>query len=132
MHVMCMLDKFESTSVHGMCFIVSCLGYFYLYLLCICRPDWLQRINAYRVEASWKLGQWTELETYLKSVNTMFGLIRVHHFMFPQFLGVWWEQKLGCELRTVVTCSKTEGHIQCCYIIDCLTFQLQIVGFQHV
>ena len=39
---------------------------FYLYPS---RPDWLSKINLHRVEASWKLGQWNELEKYLKAVH---------------------------------------------------------------
>jgi len=29
------------------------------------RPSWRAPLNAYRVEAAWKLGQWDKLETYL-------------------------------------------------------------------
>ncbi|XP_022800792.1 serine/threonine-protein kinase ATR-like [Stylophora pistillata] len=30
------------------------------------RPEWEKSLNAYRVEASWRLGQWDSLESYLK------------------------------------------------------------------
>ncbi|XP_015779599.1 PREDICTED: serine/threonine-protein kinase ATR-like, partial [Acropora digitifera] len=30
------------------------------------RPEWEKSLNAYRVEASWRLGQWDSLENYLK------------------------------------------------------------------
>ena len=35
-----------------------------------CRPQWVHRLNAFRVEAAWKLGQWGDLEQYLKAVST--------------------------------------------------------------
>ncbi|XP_038072304.1 serine/threonine-protein kinase ATR-like [Patiria miniata] len=31
------------------------------------RPDWTSKLNAYRVEACWKLAKWDTLETYLKT-----------------------------------------------------------------
>lgn len=37
------------------------------------RRDWLPQFNSYRVEASWKLGQWNELEKYLKAVGSGIG-----------------------------------------------------------
>lgn len=30
------------------------------------KPKWMHQLNSFRVESSWKLGQWEELETYLK------------------------------------------------------------------
>ncbi|KAJ7388531.1 hypothetical protein OS493_037048 [Desmophyllum pertusum] len=30
------------------------------------RSEWEKSLNAYRVEASWRLGQWDSLESYLK------------------------------------------------------------------
>ena len=33
------------------------------------RPKWMHQLNSFRVESSWKLGQWEELETYLKLVS---------------------------------------------------------------
>lgn len=32
------------------------------------RPHWIQHLNAFRVEAAWKLGQWGDLEQCLKAV----------------------------------------------------------------
>jgi serine/threonine-protein kinase ATR len=31
------------------------------------KPQWVHRLNAFRVEAAWKLGQWGDLEQYLKA-----------------------------------------------------------------
>ena len=42
---------------------------FCTFCLCLHRPEWSQKLNYYRVEASWKLGQWDGLETYLKAVR---------------------------------------------------------------
>ena len=42
-------------------------------LLNLFRPEWSQRLNSFRVEASWKLGKWDDLETYLKEVKTVYG-----------------------------------------------------------
>ena len=34
------------------------------------RPQWVHRLNTFRVEALWKLGQWEDLEQCLKAVNS--------------------------------------------------------------
>jgi serine/threonine-protein kinase ATR len=31
------------------------------------KPQWINRLNAFRVEAAWKLGQWDDLEHYLRA-----------------------------------------------------------------
>ena len=33
------------------------------------RVNWMQRLNAFRVEAAWKLGRWDDLGKYLKMVQ---------------------------------------------------------------
>jgi serine/threonine-protein kinase ATR len=33
----------------------------------VVRPHWIQHLNAFRVEAAWKLGQWGDLEQCLKA-----------------------------------------------------------------
>ena len=35
----------------------------------------MRRLNAYRIEASWKLGQWSDLEQHLKLVSLHLGLL---------------------------------------------------------
>lgn len=69
------------------------------------RSDWLPRFNSYRVEASWKLGQWKELEKYLKEVGVLEGLGKSLRHSYEFRVGACWEQKVGCEFGTVVACS---------------------------
>lgn len=38
-------------------------------LLYTCSSAWTSQLNMYRIEASWKLGQWDKMELYLKSVG---------------------------------------------------------------
>ena len=63
-HVFCCVNNVSVCGVYVCdlqihCYIISA----------IFRPEWSQRLNYYRVEASWKLGQWDSLETYLKAVR---------------------------------------------------------------
>ena len=36
---------------------------------CDIRPEWMSYLNSVRVEASWRLSQWSELEHYLSYVS---------------------------------------------------------------
>ena len=47
------------------------------------RHEWTSALNEYRVEASWKLGKWENVESYLKNVGS-FGFNNVFFFHILQ------------------------------------------------
>ena len=54
----------EREEVFKLCVMVYCAQKRYIFV----RPHWIQHLNAFRVEAAWKLGQWGDLEQCLKAV----------------------------------------------------------------
>ena len=43
------------------------INYFTCRVCCFFSHDWTSKLNAYRVEACWKLAKWDTLETHMKS-----------------------------------------------------------------
>lgn len=69
-----------------------------MYICCFAltlRPQWVQHLNAFRVEAAWKLGQWEGLEQCLKAVRSVLNNRCMYIYVEDQFitreLGINWK-----------------------------------------
>ena len=72
------------------------------------RPDWVRKLNAFRVEAAWKLGQWGDLEHHLKSVCNSVLLLVVSEKLQNR-----------CFYSVQTACKKSPLIATCTYIPRC-------------